>query len=161
MNRRHGALTALGGTAPALAVGDVQIRHLRFTPAGVAWHRGETRLLFVPWADVEAIAIDPPKTRWPHPSARDWTMSFLAVALGGAGEPSEPEPYFARMTQRDGDEELWEVDRHYISGYRRRDAHAASRLVEYVSTSPTSRALLAQPDEILDRISVILRSTQR
>lgn len=156
MTSRHGPLTALGGRAPALAVGDIQLRHLRLTAAGVAWHAGERRLEFVPWIDVEGLAVDVPHTWGPHPAVSDWTRSIIETALGGGGEFREPEPYFARVALG-GVEELWEVDRHYLSGYRRRDARTAARLVEHLGAASSSRALLAQPDEIITRITTILR----
>lgn len=158
MTSRHGPLTALEGTAPALAVGDVLVRHLRLTPAGVAWHAGDVRREFVPWVDVDRLSVDVPKTWMPHPLVSDWTRSIIETALGGGADYHHVEPYFARVAIRGGDEELWEVDRHYVSGYRRRDARAAARLVDHLGTEPSSRALLAQPSEIIARISTVLRA---
>lgn len=161
MTSRHGPLTALGGATPALAVGDVDMRHLRLTPAGVAWHRAQTRRVFAPWSDVTRLSIEPPKTWWPNPVVGDWVVPVIEGVLGGGGEVREPEPYFAHVALADAEEELWEIDRHHISGYRRSDAAATLRLVEHFSTNPQSRALLAQPEAVIARISAILRSTPR
>ncbi|MET0297445.1 MAG: hypothetical protein ABW024_08590 [Microbacterium sp.] len=161
MTSRHGPLTALAGATPALAIGDVDMRHLRLTPAGVAWHRAETRRVFAPWTDVVRLTVDPPKTWWPNPVVGDWVVPTVEGMLGGGGEVREPEPYFAHVVLAGADEELWEIDRHHISGYRRQDALATGRLVEHFAATPGSRALLAQPDAVIARISAILRSAQR
>jgi len=157
MTSRHGPLMSLAGATPALALGDVEMRHLRMTPAGVAWHRAETRREFALWADVARISVDPPATWWPHPLVGDWVVPMIEGVFGGGGEVREPEPYFAHVRIGEGDEELWEIDRHYISGYRRRDAQSTARLVDHLASTPGSRALLAHPDAVIARISAIVR----
>lgn len=159
--RRQGPLSALGGALPALAIGDAEVRHVRLRPDGLTLHLGDSPGGFVPWADIREIAVDPPTTWWPHPAVGDTFWPAVEGLLGGgAATDSIPEtPTFpVRITTSGFDVVEWPVTTHYLSGYRRRDAKATVRLVEYLVGRPEARVLLAQPTELLDRISSILRT---
>lgn len=157
--RRQGPLTALEGSAPALAIGDVAVRNLRLTTDGIARHLGDAQAAFMPWTRVRSVIVQPPTTRWPHPAIGDSIGPILEGLLGG-GVLTEGErtPTFPVVIETiDGDRIEWAATQHYLSGYRRADARAATRLAEYLVAHPDARVLLAQPAELLDRIALLLR----
>ncbi len=159
--RRHGPLTAVEGTAPALAIGDVDVHHVRLAPDGIALHLGATRRDFVAWDTVRDLTVEPPHSWWPHPAMGDTFWPALEGILGGgAAADTVPETptYPVRITTGEFETLEWDVTTHYLSGYRRRDAHATTRLAEYLIAHPDARVLLAQPDALLDRITSLLRT---
>lgn len=154
--RRHGPLTALEGGRPALALGDVAARHARLSAHGVARHLGESAVAEVPWSDVIAVEAVLTTTRWPHPAIPDVVIPVIIGLLGDGGSASEASPLRLDLATTGGGES-WTLESHYVSGYRRADARATTRLLEHLTAVPESRVLLANPGELLDRISTLLR----
>lgn len=161
ISRRQGPLSALEGTAPALAVGDVAVRHVRLDPTGISLHFADSPGGFVPWSDTREIALGLPTTLWPHPAIGDtvWPTIEGLLSGGAATESLSETPTFPfRITTAQSDVVEWALTPHYLSGYRRRDARAATRLVEYLVAHPDARVLLAQPVALLERITALLRT---
>jgi hypothetical protein len=157
--RRLGVLTALEGEAPAVAVGDAAVRHVRLTVEGLAPHLADAPTGFVPWGQVRNLSIEAPTTWWPYPALGDSIGPILEGLLGGGSMPDAAgTPTFAvRLTSAEGDRVEWRATQHYLSGYRRGDARAALRLGEYLVARPESRVLLSRPAELLDRVSTLVR----
>ena len=157
--RRRGPLTALAGAEPALAIGDAAARHVRLTPEGLARHIGDARSQFLPWAQVHSVTAAPPATWWPYPAISDMLAALLGGVAGGleTGEAAETPTFLVVITTIDGDRLEWRATQHYLSGYRRGDAQATTRLVEYLSARGEARLLLARPAELIDRISALTR----
>ena len=161
--RRRGPLTALEGAEPAVAIGDAAARHVRLTPEGLARHVGEPQYQFVPWAQVHAVTVEPPATWWPYPALADTAAALLGGAIGGVelGEAGETPTFAVVIMTIDGERLEWRATQHYLSGYRRADAQATTRLVEYLTARGEARLLLARPAELLDRIAALTRSGPR
>lgn len=157
--RRRGPLTALEGAEAAVAIGDTAARHVRLSAEGIARHIAKTRSAFVPWAQVRSVTTDPPATWWPYPALSDMVASLLGGVAGGldVGESQETPSFVVAIATEDGDRLEWRATLHYLSGYRRRDAQATTRLLEYLSTHADARLLLARPAELVDRISALTR----
>lgn len=157
--RRRGPLTALEGAEPAVAIGDTTARHVRLTPDGLARHIGESRSQFVSWAQVHSLTVAPPSTWWPYPAISDMAAALLGGVAGGleVGEAAETPTFLVVMTTLDGQRQEWRATQHYLSGYRRGDAQATSRLVEYLAARGEARVLLARPADLIDRISAVTR----
>lgn len=155
-SRRHRPLTAVEGAQPALALGDVAARHARLTVDGVVRHVGESAVAEVPWSDVIALEAVLTTTRWPHPAIPDVAIPVLIGLLGDGGSASEAAPLRLELATAAGGES-WTLESHYVSGYRRADARATTRLLEHLVAVPESRVLLARPGDLLDRISSLLR----
>jgi hypothetical protein len=159
ITRRRGPLTALEGTEPALAIGDAAARHVRLTPDGLAPWLGESPAGFVPWREVRLLVVEPPTTWWPHPMIGDSVGPLLEGLLSGGGSFVEgtETPTFPVRVATDGGGTEWGVTQHYLSGYRRAEARATTRLAEYLTDRPEARLLLARPAELLDRIATLIR----
>ena len=159
VTRRRGPLTALEGAEPALAIGDAAARHVRLTPDGLALWLGDSPAGFIPWRDVRLLVVEPPTTRWPHPMIGDAVGPLLEGLLSGGGSFVEgtETPTFAVRVTTDGDVIQWGVTQHHLSGYRRAEARATTRLAEYLIDRPDARVLLARPAELLDRIATLVR----
>jgi|GEM_PF-2291488 len=159
VTRRRGPLTALEGTEPAVAVGDASARHVRLTPEGLARHVGEPRSQFVPWARVHTVTVTPPASWWPYPAISDLAAALLGGVAGGleVGEAAETPTFTVTITTTDGERLEWRATQHYLSGYRRPDAQATTRLMEYLAARGEARMLLARPAELIDRISALTR----
>jgi len=159
VTRRQGPLTALEGEESALAIGDVAARHVRLTPEGLTAFLADSSAAYVPWAQVRALVVEPPTTWWPYPALGDSIAPLLEGLLGGGAsfaEPTETPTFPVRITTDSGDIE-WGVTPHHLSGYRRADARATTRLAEYLVDRPEARVLLSRPAELLDRISALVR----
>jgi hypothetical protein len=154
--RRLGPLTAIGGVEPALAIADVASRHVRLTAASVTRHLGETALDVVPWDDVAGLALHLPTTRWPHPLLPEHLLPILVGVLGGGAPASESPPLSVEIATAEG-VRSWALESHYTAGYRRGDAQRAVRLLDHLTSTPSSRALLSHPLELLSRLSAIAR----
>jgi len=160
--RRQGPLTALEGAEPALAIGDVAVRHVRLTPDGLAPYLADAHGGFVPWSAVRTLAVEPPSTWWPSPALGDSIGPLLEGVLGGGFSDMEQTPTFpVGIVTTAGDRLEWHATQHYLSGYRRSDARAATRLAEYLVAHPEARVLLGRPTELLERISLLLRGRPR
>jgi hypothetical protein len=161
--RRRGPLTALDGAAPALAIGDTAVRHVRLTQDGLSVWLGDATGDFVPWTSVQAVVVEPPTTWWPHPAVGDSVGPILEGLLGGGtSETLETTPTFPVRVAAEGRDILeWRVTQHYLSGYRPRDARATTRLVDYLLDRPDSRVLLSRPTELLDRVAALIRVRPR
>ncbi|WP_347977058.1 hypothetical protein [Microbacterium sp. ProA8] len=159
VTRRRGPLTALEGVEPALAIGDAAARHVRLTPDGLAPWLGESPAGFVPWGEVRLLVVEPPTTWWPHPVIGDSVGPLLEGLLSGGGSFVEgtETPTFPVRVATDGGGTEWGVTQHYLSGYRRAEARATTRLAEYLTDRPEARLLLARPAELLDRIATLIR----
>lgn len=160
VTRRRGPLSALYGEEASLAIGDATARHVRLTVAGIGLWLDSVPRDFVAWTDVRGLAVAPPITRWPHPAIGDSIGPVLDGLIGGGGsivEPVETPTFPVRVLLGDSEVE-WSVTQHHLSGYRRGDAQAAVRLIEYIDARPDARVLLSQPSELLDRVAAILRA---
>lgn len=157
--RRRGPLTALEGAEPFLAIGDTAARHVRLSPEGLSRHIGEPRSQFVPWTQVHAVAVEPPGSWWPYPAISDMAAALLGGVAGGleTGDAAETPTFLVVITTLEGERLGWRATQHYLSGYRRRDAQATTRLVEYLAARSEARMLLARPAELIDRVSALTR----
>ena len=157
--RRRGPLTALEGAEPSVAIGDTAARHVRLSPEGLSRHIGEPRLQFVPWTRVHAVTADPPGSWWPYPAVTDMAAALLGGVAGGleAGDAAETPTFVVVITTLEGERLEWRATQHHLSGYRRGDAQATTRLVEYLTARGEARMLLARPAELIDRISALTR----
>lgn len=157
-SRRVGALTALDDTdGPAVALGDAAVRHVRLRPDGLQPALGDAPAGFVPWARVRTVVADVPATWWPHPALGDTLVPVIEGIFGGSsGDISETPTFPVRVTTDDGAVLEWRATLHYLSGYRRRDAALAGRLVAHLVAAPEARVLLARPDDLLARLGEIL-----
>lgn len=166
--RRRGPLTALVGAAPALGLGDVAARHVRFTATGAETRVGAAERGLIPWQEVRTVVFDPPTTWWPHPAIGDAVVPLVGGLLGettspllGADGTAQETPTFAvRIATHGGDRE-WQATLHHLSGYRRKDVAVARSLVEYLVTHPEARVLLAHPAELLDRVDSLVKGPPR
>ncbi|MEV5069871.1 hypothetical protein MRBLMI12_001453 [Microbacterium sp. LMI12-1-1.1] len=159
VTRRRGPLTALEGPEAALAIGDAAARHVRLTPGGLAPWLGDSPGGFMPWDAVRLLTVQPPTTLWPHPAIGDSVGPLLEGLLSGGGsfvEGAETPTFPVRVGTAGADIE-WGVTQHYLSGYRRAEARATTRLAEYLTDRPEARVLLARPAELLDRIATLVR----
>ncbi|MEV4686346.1 hypothetical protein [Microbacterium sp. LWH3-1.2] len=163
VTRRRGPLSALEGPSPAIAIGDVAARHVRLMPDGLARHIGERASEFVMWAQVHTVTVDPPSTRFPYPALGDTAVALLGGSLGGLemGETAETPTFVVAVATLDGERREWRATQHYLSGYRRADAQATTRLVEYLVARGEARLLLGRPAELLDRVAALLRPAPR
>jgi hypothetical protein len=164
ITRRRGPLSALeGATAAALAIGDAAARHVRLTPDGLARHIGPTASEFVPWSRVHTVTVDPPSTWFPYPALGDTAAALLGGALGGMelSEAAETPTFLVRIATIDGERDEWRATQHHLSGYRRADAQATARLVEYLAARGEARVLLGRPGELIDRIAALTRAAPR
>lgn len=154
MAPRHGPLTA---TADGIAIGDVAVRHVRLGVDGVSGWVGDEQKAALPWTDVLGVRFSPPTTFWPWPGIQETAGSLLLAVLGDVSPFGEIEQYPVVITVASGDEVTWEVDPHYISGYRRSHARSAQRIVELLTSSEESRKLLAHPADALTRLAAVGR----
>lgn len=151
---RLGPLAAAPGDEPALALGDVAVHHLRFTPDGVVPHLADAPAGFVPWADIREITLDIPTTWWPDPRLGDTVVPLVVGLLGGGiDEASAPPTFAARVGFVEGGDLDYRVTPHYLSGYRKKDAGVAARVVRLLVDRPEVRVLLADPTALLDRLA--------
>lgn len=152
-------MTALEGEAPALAIGDTAVRHIRLTSDGLTLWLGERTGPFIPWEGVRAVILEPQTTRWLHPAIADSVGPLLDGLLGGGlTEQPEAAPTFpVRVAANDGGVEVWNVTQHYLSGYRPREVRATAALLEYLVARAEARVLLGRPAELLDRVSALVR----
>ncbi len=105
------------------------------------------------------VVADVPATWWPHPAVGDTLVPLIEGIFGGSsGEISETPTFPVRVTTDDGTVVEWRATPHYLSGYRRRDAALARRLVDHLVAAPEARVLLARPDDLLARLGEILRA---
>ena len=157
--RRRGPLTALEGDEPAVAIGDALARHVRLTPEGLSRYIGDSRSTFVPWTQVHTVTVAPPASWWPYPVVSDMAAALLGGVAGGleVGDAAETPAFLVVITTLDGERLEWRATQHHLSGYRRGDAQATTRLVEYLTARGEARLLLARPAELLDRISALTR----
>lgn len=140
---RLGPLTSL---TDALAVGDPHARHLRLTPAGIAFFRGDDEQETFEWSEIAEIRVSAPFTLWPHPRLGD---TLGAILLGYP----DIEPFPVMLTLSDGSDVDDEIDGHHLRGYRRSHTRTLTRLLEHLMGSPASRSLLARPSEVLTRLA--------
>ncbi|WP_315552078.1 hypothetical protein [Microbacterium aurum] len=158
VTRRVGPLAAVEGERPALAVGDVDVHHVRLSVAGLTPHLAEAPSGFVPWGDVHEIRLDVPTTWWPHPALGDSVGPVIEGLFGGAAiEVTETPTFPVHVRTADGAQLEWSATTHYLSGYRRKDAAMSARLVDHLVAHPEARGLLAQPVALLDRLAHVLR----
>lgn len=158
-NRREGLLTAVEGDLPALAVGDAAARHVRLEAHGITYVLHGSPSAFIPWADVRRIVVEPQTTWFPNPGLADSVMPVIEGLLGGIDAAGEETPTFpVRITSATGETREWRATTHYLAGYRKRDAQAAARLIDYLVERPAARVLLGSPVELLDRFAVIART---
>ncbi len=158
-SRRVGVLTALDDElGPAIALGDVAARHVRLRPDGLQPALGAAPSGFVPWTEVRAITAKVPTTWWPHPALGDTVVPLVEGIFGGStGDIAETPTFPVRLTTTDGAHLEWAATPHYLSGYRRRDAEMASRFLDHLVARSDARVLLARPDDLLARLSDIVR----
>ncbi|WP_324012638.1 hypothetical protein [Microbacterium sp. JZ37] len=154
MASRHGPLTA---TPDGLAIGDVAALHVRLRADGVAECVGDAPRAVLPWSDIRALRFSPPTTIWPWPGMQETVGSLLLAVLGDVSPLGEVERYPVVLTVTSGDEVTWEVDPHYIAGYRRSHVRSAQRIVEVLTSSAESRALLRHPADALTRLAAVGR----
>lgn len=159
--RQEGPLVALDAEEPALALGDAAARHVRLSARGLTAFRGGVPGAFVPWRQVRALSSEIPTTRWPNPAVADWIVPVVEGFLGGVGEVAETPTFPVHIVTTQGDMHEWPATVHYLAGYRRRDAAAANRLIDHLLAQPPSRALLAHPADLLDRLGRVLRFDRR
>ncbi|WP_431804477.1 hypothetical protein [Microbacterium sp. bgisy203] len=160
--RREGLLTALDADEPGLAIGDAAARHVRLTTRGATAYVGDDPGAFAPWSQIRAIVIDPPTTWAPNPALVDSIGPIVEGLFGGIGGIVEETPTFeVRVEGIDGEPRVWRATLHYLSGYRKKDARFASRLIDALVGRPETRALLAHPAELLDRLGKVVRETDR
>ncbi|RLK46673.1 hypothetical protein [Microbacterium telephonicum] len=156
MASRLGPLTAVaaaGAGVPAVAIGDVAVRHVRLTTGGVELWDGTHAQEAVVWDEVVELRTDLPTTILPSPRLADSVGPVLLGILGG-GYVSEPNRAAVTVRTRSAGDREWEIDGHHVTGYRRRDAAVAVRLAQRLVDDAPSRALLAVPDELIARIGV-------
>jgi len=158
VTRRVGPLAAVEGEQPALAVGDVDVHHVRLSVAGLTPHLAEAPAGFVPWADVREIRLEVPTTWWPHPALGDTVVPMIEGLLGGSDMTVAETPTFpVHVRTADGAQLEWPATTHYLSGYRRKDAAMSARLLDHLVAHPGTRVLLAQPVALLDRLAHVPR----
>lgn len=153
---RLGPLSVVDGAEPALALGDVAVRHLRFTPVGVIPHLAAAPIGFVPWTNVIGIELDIPTAWFPHPGFADTVVPLVVALLGGGPEePSETPTFSARLGAVEGGDLEYRITPHYLSGYRKKDAAIAARVVNLLADRPEVRGLLADPTALLARLAYL------
>ncbi|MFC8680430.1 hypothetical protein ACFT30_02840 [Microbacterium ureisolvens] len=157
--RRRGPMTALEGDAPALAIGDTAVRHIRLTADGLTLWLGDRTGPLIPWDGVRAVTLEPQTTRWVHPVIADSVGPLLDGLLGGGltDKPESAPTFPVRIAANDGGLVVWDVTQHYLSGYRPREVRATQGLLEYLVARTEARVLLGRPTELLDRISALVR----
>lgn len=156
MASRLGPLTAVAAACsgiPAVAIGDVAVRHVRLTTGGVELWDGTRAQEAVVWAEVAELRPDLPTTILPSPRLAD-SVGPVLLGLLGDGYVSEPSRAAITVRTRSAGEREWEIDGHHVTGYRKRDAELAGRLAQRLVDDAASRALLAVPDELIARIGV-------
>ncbi|MCT9819698.1 hypothetical protein N3K63_05285 [Microbacterium sp. W1N] len=141
---------------PAVAIGDVAVRHVRLTTSGVELWQGAEPHEAVAWGEVADVELDLPTTRLPSPLLADSIGPVLLGVLGDA-YTAEPNPVTARVVTRSAGAQEWELDGHHVTGYRRRDAELTERLVARLVAEPDARVLLAVPGELLARLGTVAR----
>lgn len=160
--RREGLLTALDADEPGLAIGDAAVRHVRLTTRGATAFLGDDPGAFAPWSQIRAIVIDPPTTWAPNPALVDSIGPVIEGLFGGIAGPVEETPTFeVRIDGPHGEAREWRATLHYLSGYRKKDARFASRLLDTLVDRPETRALLGHPAELLERLGKVVRETDR
>lgn len=152
-------MTALEGEVPALAIGDVAVRHIRLTSDGLTLWLGDRSGPALPWDGVRAVTLEPPTTRWLHPAVADSFGPLLEGILGGglSDQPEAAPTFPVRIAANDGGVVEWNVTQHYLSGYRPREVRATQGLLEYLVARAEARVLLGRPAELIDRISALVR----
>lgn len=139
------------------------MRHVRLTIGGLAPHLAAAPSGFVPWGEVRSIELDPPTTWWPSPVLGDAIGPLVEGLLGGGtmvgadGSVAETPTFAVRLTTSEGTAYDWPATVHHLSGYRKKDADLAVRAVDHFITHPASRALLARPAELIDRLGEMQR----
>ncbi|GLJ95213.1 hypothetical protein GCM10017591_12750 [Microbacterium dextranolyticum] len=159
--RRVGVLTALAdeGDGAAVALGDVAAHHVRLRSDGLVPAFGAAPSGFVPWRQVRELDADIPATWVPAPAVMDVVGPLLEGVFGGSGSIAETPTFPVRIVADDGARLEWRATPHYLSGYRRRDAAVAARLLAHLVARADARILLSRPHEMLGRLAQILPKT--
>ncbi len=139
------------GELPGLVIGDVGARHVVLHREYFEYVGDDARERWA-WADVDTVRLDVPDTAWFHPVMPDLVVPFV-LAIFGAGDGA-PDPRDLHLTVMPTAEDTVKrtLAGHWASGYPRRQAEAAQRLVTLMHRSPESRVLLDHPSEVLRRI---------
>lgn len=154
--KRYGPLIVV---PEALAVGDPGRNHLRLTPDAVLIREGIENRGIVSWADVDAIAIDVPTTRFRLPGLVGTVLlgALTAVMLTDPGV--DPDDGSATLTV-DGESRTVPLSRHHVGGYWAPTVAGAHRLVAHLIAHPEQRALLAHPEPLIDVAVRLARGTR-
>lgn len=152
--RRYGPLLAVPG---ALAVGDPGRHHLRLTPDAVLVRAGAENRGIILWDRVDRIRLDVPTTRFRLPGLGSTVIlgALSAIALSDLGV--DPDDGSLTITV-DGEAQTSPVSRHHVGGYWTPTVDGAHRLLDHLVSAPDQRALLAQPEALVDVAAKLARS---
>jgi hypothetical protein len=143
---RFGALIVV---PEALAVGDPGRNHLRLTPDAVVIREGVENRGIVSWADIEAIVMDVPTTRFRLPGLVG-TILLGALTAAMLTDPGvDPDDGSVTLTV-DGELRILPLSRHHVGGYWAPTVTGAHRLIAHLIAHPEQRALLAHPEPLID-----------
>lgn len=133
----------------ALAVGDPGRNHLRLAPDAVIIREGVENRGIVSWADVEAIVMDVPTTRFRLPGLVG-TLLLGALTAAMLTDPGvDPDDGSVTMTVA-GEPRILPLSRHHVGGYWAPTVTGAHRLIAHLIAHPEQRALLAHPEPLID-----------
>lgn len=155
--RRYGPLLAVPG---ALAVGDPGRHHLRLTPDAVVLRQGAENRGIILWDQVERIRLDVPTTRFRLPGLVGTVIlgALSAIALSDIGvDPDDG----SSTIMVDGEAQSSPLSRHHVGGYWKPTVDGAHRLLDQLVEAPEQRALLAQPEALVDVAAKLARSVAR
>jgi hypothetical protein len=153
--KRYGPLIVV---PDALAVGDPGRNHLRLTPDAVIVREGSENRGILPWDRVERIELDVPTTRFRLPGLVGTALlgALTVVALSDLG--IDPDDGSVTVTV-DGDARTVPLSRHHVGGYWAPTVAGAHRLLAHLVAHPDQRALLRQPEQLIDVAARLARGS--
>lgn len=145
---RYGILHA---RPEGLLIGDPGREHLLLTPQALIARDHRTVTDEIAWERISAVRLDVPTSRFRFTGAAVGVASAV-LAFFISGDPGmDPEDGRAHVTTPEGEIRLW-VGRHHVGGYWVRNIEASQRLIDRLIDEPYSRALLWQPDALLEAV---------
>lgn len=152
--KRYGPLIAVDG---ALVVGDPGRHHLRLTPDAVALRDGQDDVESYTWAEIDGVTLYVPTTRFRLPGLASTVALSVVAALVPGTLDIDPDDAAVELVVA-GESVTLPLSRHHVGGYWAPTVEGAHRLIGDLIRTPEQRALLTQPEHLVDLAAKLARS---
>ena len=154
--KRYGPLIAV---TDALAIGDPGRHHLRLTTDAVIIRDGKSNGGVIPWTRVERVSLDVPTTRFRLPGLVSTAVLGAVTVLTADTLDIDPDDGSVELTV-EGEVMTRPLSRHHVGGYWAPTVSGAHRLLDHLVRMPEQRALLEQPEALIDVAAKLARTRQ-